>query len=75
MAGFSGEEFVKINLGIGSPAAKAAATQWHPHFAWWPVYIKPYDYRWLETVERRAAWVGSITGTLYDVEYRPIEES
>lgn len=32
---------------------QAAAEEWHPWFAWFPVQVGSNDCRWLEVVERR----------------------
>jgi len=31
-------------------------TSWHDHFAWCPVNVGGNDWRWLETVERKASY-------------------
>ena len=32
--------------------------EWHEYFAWFPIYIKHNDCRWLEKVYRRSDWLG-----------------
>lgn len=45
-------------------------TNWHPHFAWWPVNVGGNDWRWLEVVERKLEFVGGADGVYTFASYR-----
>jgi len=48
---------------------------WHDWFAWFPVRISEDEIAWLETVERKADWIGTdihwfLVHSLEDCKYR-----
>lgn len=72
-----------MKLNCGMTAAESAKfydkkfNEWHRWFAWYPVRVGQRDCRWLETVERRAAYgqFGAFRGLLgfylpWNPEYR-----
>lgn len=67
---------MKINCGPSKEqryeAAREYWCQWRLWFAWRPVRVGPEDCRWLEFVERKADWVGSLFEPFkpYDFKYR-----
>jgi len=46
-------------------------TNWHRHFALFPVEVAQGEWRWLEAVERKLTWHGGSYGyTIIEAEYR-----
>jgi hypothetical protein len=44
---------MKLDFGETREEKDARLQEWHRWFAWYPVYVGPHDYRWMEYVERR----------------------
>lgn len=49
---------MKFDCGESATERFERLSQWHPWFAWFPVKVGSRDCRWLETVQRRLAYVG-----------------
>ncbi len=63
---------MKINCGPTKQERNKPLTEWHRHFAWWPVRVSDRDCRWFEHVERRYGWIGRYSGNAYDPVYRAL---
>lgn len=51
-------------------ALRAAQSEWHSWFAWYPVRVGPRECRWLEPVERRGDFTVYLPGLTRDFPYR-----